>query len=112
MHFHHEDRFNPVKIIPWIILGVLGAAGLALIFGLIVMALWNWLMPVIFGLPRISYWQGWGLVLLAHILFKGGIGHHERHPEKSHRDEWKQRFRERFTNPAPHGGKEEETDAE
>ena len=31
-------------------------------------------MPVIFGLGVIGYWQGFGLVLLAKLLF-GGIGH-------------------------------------
>ncbi|HKJ86096.1 MAG TPA: hypothetical protein VKA06_08465 [Spirochaetia bacterium] len=34
------------------------------------MALWNWLMPEIFGLTRITYWQAWGLFLLFSILFK------------------------------------------
>jgi hypothetical protein len=46
----------------------------AFLFGWIVMLLWNRLMPQIFGLPQISYWQGWGLVLLSHILVKGGWG--------------------------------------
>ncbi len=54
--------------------GIVLAAAMALLFGLIVMALWNWLMPEIFGLPLLGYWQAWGLVLLAHILFKVGHG--------------------------------------
>jgi hypothetical protein len=33
------------------------------------MLLWNWLMPVIFGLSEISFWQAVGLNLLASILF-------------------------------------------
>lgn len=45
---------------------------LAFLFGWVVMLLWNHLMPAIFGLPVISYWQGWGLVLLSQILVKGG----------------------------------------
>ena len=49
---------------------ILGLAGL-FFFGLVVMWLWNWLMPDIFGLPEITYWQGWGLLLLSCILFKG-----------------------------------------
>lgn len=32
--------------------------------------LWNWLMPVIFGLPLISFWQAAGLMLLISILFR------------------------------------------
>jgi hypothetical protein len=42
----------------------------ALIVGIVVMLLWNWLMPVIFGLPVITYWQGWGLTFLSGVLFK------------------------------------------
>ena len=33
----------------------------AAIFGFIIMHLWNWLMPGIFGLHTITYWQGLGL---------------------------------------------------
>jgi len=44
------------------------------LFGLVVMLLWNWLMPDIFGLRTITYWQGWGLLLLSHILFKSWGG--------------------------------------
>jgi len=43
----------------------------AFFFGLIVMLLWNWLMPTIFTLPEITYWQAWGIFLLAKILFGG-----------------------------------------
>jgi hypothetical protein len=27
--------------------------------------LWNWLMPVVFGLPEITYTQAWGLLILS-----------------------------------------------
>jgi len=34
--------------------------------------LWNWLMPAIFGIKAISFWQAWGLCLLIRILtFRG-----------------------------------------
>lgn len=32
------------------------------------MLLWNWLMPVIFGLPVLSLWQALGLFVLTRIL--------------------------------------------
>ena len=48
----------------------MGGLGLAFVLGLVVMALWNWLMPEIFGLKRVTYWQAWGLFLLSSILFK------------------------------------------
>jgi hypothetical protein len=73
--------------------GVVLAGVLALLFGLIVLVLWNWLMPAIFGLGTITYWQAWGLVLLAHILFKTVGRPHRTHEAEEH---WKERFRERF----------------
>lgn len=42
------------------------------IFALPVMWLWNWLMPEIFGLVTIGYWQAFGIMALCGILFKGG----------------------------------------
>ncbi len=34
------------------------------IFGEVVMHLWNWLMPMLFGLHAITFWQGIGLLIL------------------------------------------------
>lgn len=42
-------------------------------FGQAVLQLWNHLMPGIFGLPPISFWQAVGLLALSWILF-GGLG--------------------------------------
>lgn len=41
------------------------------LFGAITMYLWNWLMPELFHLPYINYYQAFGLVLLSKILFGG-----------------------------------------
>lgn len=43
---------------------------LTFIFAFPVMWLWNWLMPVIFGLPTITLAQAWGLNTLCGFLFK------------------------------------------
>ena len=43
------------------------------LFGFGTMWLWNWLMPTIFHLPAISFWQAVGILLLSRILFKGGV---------------------------------------
>lgn len=40
------------------------------LLGYPLMLLWNWLMPVIFGLPQITFWQAVGLNMLSSILFK------------------------------------------
>lgn len=55
------------------ILFALGGIALLFLFGWIVMLLWNWLMPEIFGLKTVSYWQAWGLLVLSCILF-GRLG--------------------------------------
>ena len=41
----------------------------AFLYTLPVMWLWNWLMPIIFNLPKINIWQAWGLSLLSSLLF-------------------------------------------
>lgn len=52
-------------------------AAFIVVFGGCVMLLWNWLMPELFGLPTISFWQAAGLLTLCKILFGGfGGGHH------------------------------------
>jgi hypothetical protein len=43
---------------------------MALLFALPTMLLWNWLMPEIFGLKAITFWQALGLNILSGILFK------------------------------------------
>ena len=40
-----------------------------LLLGLPLMLLWNWLMPIIFNLPTLTFWQAVGLNILASILF-------------------------------------------
>ena len=42
---------------------------LVLAGSLVVMLLWNWLMPVIFGIKTITYLQAGGLLVLSKILF-------------------------------------------
>lgn len=49
---------------------IIVAFGLSLILSLPVMWLWNWLIPVIFGLKTITWMQAWGLSLLCSFLFK------------------------------------------
>lgn len=98
--FKSENR-NPIKWIIWGIIGVAIGATLALFFGLIVMWLWNWLMPMIFGLPTLTYWQAWGLVILFHILFKGGnhCGDHSKSdcgPKAHFAKNWKRKFHEKM----------------
>jgi len=52
----------------FLVIGILMLA--VILFGAPLMVLWNWLMPTIFGLPEIGFWQACGLQLLATILLK------------------------------------------
>ncbi len=72
-----------LKIAGFVVLGIVAVAVLAIVFGLIVKWLWNALMPDIFGLPVIGYWQAVGLVVLGHIFF--GAGHEATHSTGSRR---------------------------
>lgn len=46
---------------------------IAFLLTLPVMWLWNWLMPLIFGLIKINFWQAFGLNMLCGFLFKTNI---------------------------------------
>ncbi|MGA8026236.1 MAG: hypothetical protein WB992_03765 [Bryobacteraceae bacterium] len=50
------------------------AALAAIVFTFVVMSLWNWLMPAVFGLRTIGFWQALGLLVLSRILFGGFRG--------------------------------------
>ena len=45
----------------------------AFLAGGLVMLLWNWLLPPLFGWPSLTVWQGFGLLVLCRLLF-GGFG--------------------------------------
>jgi hypothetical protein len=53
-----------------VLLGLLVIALLGILLGLPLQLLWNWLMPTIFNLPTITFWQAMGLNIIASILFK------------------------------------------
>ncbi len=73
-YWKHKLRTkSPLEIAGWILLGIIAIAGIAVLMGYVIMSLWNWLMPEIFGLTTISYWQAVGLFILAKFIF-GGFG--------------------------------------
>ena len=81
-----------LNIIGWVVMGIAGVAAIALLVGFGVQFLWNWLIPDIFGLGEITFWQAVGLFVLIHILFGGHHAHHSRSEKKG--GWWK--FRERL----------------
>lgn len=67
----------------------------------IVMLLWNALIPAIFSGPVISYWQAAGLLLLSKILF-GSMGRgfgkrHHHYPDEM----WKQKLKAKYEAMSP-----------
>ncbi|MGO8797393.1 MAG: hypothetical protein ACLQLC_21450 [Candidatus Sulfotelmatobacter sp.] len=76
-----RKKWKLVFIIPAAIVGI---TLFILIGGELVMHLWNWLLPPLFGWRLITFWQGLGVLLLCRILF-GGHGWHGGHRSKFRR---------------------------
>jgi hypothetical protein len=85
-----------VKKLFWIApAAIAGIVLFAWIGGELVMHLWNWLLPPLFGFRQIAFWQALGLLALCRILF-GGSGWH-----RSGGSSMRRRMRERMENMSP-----------
>ena len=89
MKFHRP--FRPVKFLLFFLLFL---AVLALL-GFIVMSLWNWLTPALFGFKIMTYWQALGLIILCKLLFGGFRG------PRGRGDRWRGRMRQRWEQMTP-----------
>ena len=76
-------------------LAILAMALFVFIGGEIVMHLWNWLLPSLFGWRQITFWQALGILALCRILF-GGLGW-----RGSARSNMRRRMEERCANMTP-----------
>ena len=74
--------------------GVIAVMAVAL-FGFIVMSLWNWLAPAVFGLHTITLWQALGILILSKILFGGFRG------RPGYGGPWRRRMSERWQQMTP-----------
>jgi uncharacterized membrane protein len=82
----------------WIFLAApLGIAVFIWIGGEVVMHLWNWNLPALFGWRQITFWQALGLFALCRILF-GDLGMRVR---GSHRSNFRRRMDERWEQMTP-----------
>jgi hypothetical protein len=75
----NEERNMSKK--KWIGIAILAPLAMALFIwlgGELVLHLWNWLLPTLFGWRQITFWQAVGLLALCRILF-GGLGSHGNH---------------------------------
>jgi hypothetical protein len=71
------------------------------VFSFAVLWLWNHLMPAIFGLHAITFWQALGLLVLSKILFGGfrgrpGFAMHWRHRMMERWEQMTHEEREKF----------------
>ena len=88
-------------------LAILGIVIFTAIGGEVVMLLWNWLAPTLFGLRLITFWQALGLLALCRILFGGfglgGGGHRSsrRRMEGRIRERIRERIDERWEQMTP-----------
>ncbi len=65
------------------------------VFSFVVMRLWNWLIPAVFGWHVITFWQAVGLLVLSKILFGGFHGRAGRNMY------WRRRMMERWEKMTP-----------
>jgi hypothetical protein len=92
----------------WIFLAPLAILGFLLfiaIGGEVVLQLWNWLLPPLFGWRQITFWQALGMLALCRILF-GGFGLHGS-SRSSVRRRMTERMTERMAEPWEHMTPEE-----
>jgi hypothetical protein len=74
---------------------VLFAALFLAISGLVVMRLWNWLTPPLFGWHVLTFWQAVGLLILSKLLLGGFRGRPVWNPY------WRRRMMERWERMTP-----------
>src|SRR5579862_1181896 len=56
-----------LRVLKFVVIAVLAFT----VFSFVIMRLWNWLMPGVFGLHPITFWQAAGILALSKILFGG-----------------------------------------
>ena len=93
-------------------LALVAIAAFIALGGEIVRLLWNWLLPPLFGWPKIGFWQALGLLVLCRILF-GGLGVRPGRGTRwgarmtsEERQRFRDRMRERWGFAPPSGGPE------
>ncbi len=78
------------KMIFMVPAAILGMLLFIFIGGELVLHLWNWLLPPLFGWRQVTFWQALGILALCRILF-GGFGRHG-----SGRSNFRQRMKDRM----------------
>jgi magnesium-transporting ATPase (P-type) len=79
----------------WFFKGFLFVIVFISVLSLATMLLWNWLMPMIFGITSITYLQAMGLLILSKILLTG-IGKRPSPYSYGRRKYWHEKFEKHF----------------
>jgi hypothetical protein len=90
--FSNGFIYKVIHIIGWVFIGLGFAALFALVFGFVVKWVWNMLMPELFGLSAITFWQAFGIVILAKLLFGGFSPHRHNRSPKDYRQQYERHF--------------------
>jgi len=59
-----------IATITAVIMGLFTMVIISFISAIPVLFLWNWLMPLIFGITKLTFIQTWGITFLTGILFR------------------------------------------
>ncbi|TNJ45718.1 hypothetical protein KFZ70_10450 [Tamlana fucoidanivorans] len=96
--FKHKLRGkSPGAIAGMIIFGAITITGLAILFAFVIMWLWNWLMPELFHLATITFWQAAGIFILSKILIGGCNGFGSKSESSSNDSECEKEFKSKFS---------------
>src|SRR3974377_1034558 len=99
MSFEKEAAAHVTRKVTKTAMIVLIVMPLALfVFGELILHLWNWLMPALFHLPAITFWQGLGLLVLSWLFFGGLRGSA---PRSGYRRHWRRRMQDRWEQMSP-----------
>lgn len=79
------------RVVKFFVIGVM----IITILSFVVMRLWNWLTPGLFGWHVITFWQALGILILSKILFGGFRGRPGPHVQ------WRGRMMERWAHMTP-----------
>ena len=99
--FLQREVWRPVKadlryrVVSWVNLVILIAIVAVTVFGFVVMNLWNWLAPAVFGFHTITFGQALGILVLSKILFGGFRG------RPGYSGPWRRRMNERWEQMTP-----------
>ncbi|HEY4147454.1 MAG TPA: hypothetical protein VGM41_00930 [Chitinophagaceae bacterium] len=80
-----------------IVMGIVFGIAAVVLFGFIVMNLWNAILPAVIHVSAITFWQAIGILLLSKILFggfRGGWG-------GGRRAQWKEKMQNKWKEMTP-----------